>query len=152
MPRTMLHHLQPHRSLTSPRQSWKLTVVRGLICSYTPIIYITVISARGRRRRLGCMVQQELELLTDEGGWGQLGLVGLSVGSATLVTAKDPGVSPSGCKAALWELLVGVSAKQSAPTGQVGVRGGPLMSEIDGGPAKALHTRMVQRGSKALWT
>lgn len=98
------------------------------------------------------MVQQELELLTDEGGWGQLGLVGLSAGSATLVTAKDPGVSPSGCKAALWELLVGVSAKQSAPTSQVGVRGGPLMSEIDGGPAKALHTRMVQRGSKALWT
>lgn len=98
------------------------------------------------------MVQQELELLTNEGDWGQLGLVGLSAGSATLVTAKDPGVSPSGCKAALWELLVGVSAKQSAPTGQVGVRGGPLMSEIDGGPAKALHTRMVQRGSKALWT
>lgn len=38
------------------------------------------------------MVQQELELLTEEGGWGQVGLVGLSVGSATLVTAKDPGV------------------------------------------------------------
>lgn len=98
------------------------------------------------------MVQQELELLTDEGGWGQVGLVGLSVGSATLVTAKDPGVSPSGCKAALWELLVGVSAKQSTPTGQVGVRGGPLLSEIDGGPAKTLHPQVVQRGSKAIWT
>lgn len=70
------------------------------------------------------MVQQELELLTDESGWGQEGLVGLSVGSATLVTAKDPGVSPSGCKAALWEPLVGASTKQSAPTGQVGIRGG----------------------------
>lgn len=134
MPRTVLHHLQPHRSLTLPRQSWKLTVMRGLICSYTPIIYITVISAKMSRRRLGCVVQQELELLTEEGGWGQVGLVGLSVGSATLVTAKDPGVSPSGCKAALWELLVGVPTKQSAPSGQVGIRGGPLSSETDGLP------------------
>lgn len=126
MPRTESHQLQPRRSLTLPRQSWKLTVVRGLICSYTPIIYITVISARGSRRRLGCVVQQELELLTDESGWGR---VGPSVGSATLVTAKDPGVSPSGCKAELWEPLEGVSTKQSAPTGQVGIRGGPLLSE-----------------------
>lgn len=92
MPRTVSRRLRPHRSLTSPRQSWKLTVMRGLICNYTPIIYITVISAKGSRRRLGCMVQQELELLTEEGGWGQVGLVGPSVGSATLVTAKDPGV------------------------------------------------------------
>lgn len=64
-----------------------------------------------------------------------MGVVGLSIGSATLVTAKDPGVSPSGCKAALWELPVGVSTKQSAPTGQVSIRGGPLSSEIDGLPA-----------------
>lgn len=59
------------------------------------------------------------------GWWDQ------SVGSATLVTAKDPGVSPSGCKAALWEPLVGVSTKQSVPTGQMGIGGGPLLSEID---------------------
>ena len=94
------------------------------------------------------MVQQELELLTDEGGWGQEGLVGLSVGSVTLVTAKDPGVSPSGCKAALWEPLVGVSTKQSAPTGQVGIRGGTPFVRV---PAKSLHTQKAQGGSKAIW-
>lgn len=60
------------------------------------------------------MVQQGRELAIEEGDWNQVGLVGLSVGSATLVTAKDPGVSPSGCKAELWEPLGCVGSPQNS--------------------------------------
>jgi hypothetical protein len=40
-------------------------------------------------------------ILTDGGGWGCKG------GNATLITAKGPGASPSGCKAALLEPPLG---------------------------------------------